>query len=83
MVYTRFLQQPDKANSCGPEGQAFLVDRCCEAHASVADWEGLQQWLQDLKVGLDPLCLCNPCYFCTHSILEERQLQHLYSETDT
>ncbi|KAL0019463.1 hypothetical protein WJX77_007420 [Trebouxia sp. C0004] len=49
VVYTRYLQQPDKADTCGPEGQAFLVARCCEAYASVADWEGLQQWLQDLK----------------------------------
>ncbi|KAL0054989.1 hypothetical protein WJX82_005498 [Trebouxia sp. C0006] len=49
VIYTRCLQQHDKADTCGPEGQAFLVDRCCEAYASVADWEGLQQWLQDLK----------------------------------
>ncbi|KAL0031856.1 hypothetical protein WJX79_000268 [Trebouxia sp. C0005] len=49
VVYTRFLQQPDKADTCGCKGQAFLVDRCCEAYASVADWEGLQHWLQDLK----------------------------------
>ena len=57
MIYTRCLQQQDKADTCGPEGQAFLVDRCCEAYASVADWEGLQQWLQDLKARLDPLRL--------------------------
>lgn len=29
---------------------AFLTDCCCEAYSAVADWEGLQQWLQDCKV---------------------------------
>ena len=73
MIYTRCLQQHDKADTCGPEGQAFLVDRCCETYASVADWEGLQQWLQDLKVRLHSL---------RHSAFQEHQLQQqLYCET--
>ena len=32
------------------DSMTFLVERCCEAYAAVADWQGLQQWLQDIKV---------------------------------
>lgn len=30
--------------------RGLLMDCCCEAYSAVSDWEGLQQWLQDVKV---------------------------------
>ncbi len=44
MVYTRFLQQPDKANSCGPEGQAFLVGLIPCASATLATSVLIAYW---------------------------------------
>lgn len=50
-MYSRHLKhQLEAPDVLGADGQAFLVDRCCQAYAAVADWQGLQQWLQDLKV---------------------------------
>lgn len=50
-VYSRVLQQQSGQGSVfGKDGKTFLVERCCEAYAAVADWQGLQQWLQDMKV---------------------------------
>lgn len=48
-------QQSSQVGSLGTDAKAFLVDRCCEAYAAVADWQGLQQWLQDMKVNQLPL----------------------------
>lgn len=52
-IYKQHLQQqqhPGQENLLGPDSKAFLVDRCCEAYAAISDWQGLQQWLQDMKV---------------------------------
>ena len=50
-LYSHTLQlQSGQHQALSKEGKAFLVDRCCEAYAAVADWQGLQQWLQDLQV---------------------------------
>ena len=67
-VYSQILQhrhQPDRAALVGAADPGFLVVRCCEAYAAVADWQGLQHWLQDLKVtcytALEPLSVHSCC----------------------
>lgn len=50
-TYSRVLEQKSGQSSVlNHDGKTFLVERCCEAYAAVADWQGLQQWLQDMKV---------------------------------
>ena len=50
-AYNKHLGQLDgKHGTLDADSEAFLVERCCEAYAAVADWQGLQQWLQDVKV---------------------------------
>ena len=50
-TYSRLLQQHSgPGSSLGTDGKTFLVERCCEAYSAVADWQGLQHWLQDMKV---------------------------------
>ena len=51
--YSHSLQQQSgQGGNLGADGKTFLVERCCEAYAAVADWQGLQLWLQDMKVGV-------------------------------
>ena len=50
-AYCHSLQQKlTQGGKLGVDSKTFLVERCCEAYAAVADWQGLQQWLQDMKV---------------------------------
>lgn len=49
-LYSKLLSSSSHQSGHVKELSAFLMDCCCEAYSAVADWEGLQQWLQDFKV---------------------------------
>ena len=49
-LYGKHLSSYSHAAGQETHLNTFLMDCCCEAYSAVADWEGLQQWLQDCKV---------------------------------
>lgn len=51
-LYSKLLAGPGTGRMRQQQLTSFMVECCCEAYSAVSDWEGLQEWLQEVKVSL-------------------------------